>query len=138
MDRFKARIIEEWGGSGFYFFRETFWSSALQKADLPRIRYFLYANDFKNIDVSLVTPSTEDTCRMRWATHYQASGRCVSMMKQETIPAGSNNLKLTFCYLSNEQRRDNEIQTTLVANALRLVFGVPVARELLFCQTFRK
>lgn len=136
MDNFKNRIIEEWGGLGFSFFREIMWSSSLQQIDLPRIRFFLTANNFKNIDVSLAIPSTEDTCRMRWATHYQTSGQCVSLMRKEPIPAGSNNLKLTFCYSSEEQRQDNKIQTVLTANALRLVFGVPVARELIFVRHF--
>lgn len=136
MDNFKNRIIEEWGGRGFSFFRETIWSSSLQQVDLPRIRAFLIANNFEHIDVSLAIPSNDDTYRMRWATHYQTSGQCVSSMKRELIPAGSNNLKLTFCYSSKEQRQDNQIQTVLTANALRLVFGVPVARELIFVRHF--
>ena len=135
-DKFKKRIIEEWGCRGYSFFRETIWSSSLQHADLPKIRTFLAVNDFNNLDVSLVIPPNDDTCRMKWVTHYEKSGQCISLMRQEPIPANSNNLKITFCYVSNEQRKEKQIQTTLAANALRLVFGVPVARELIFIRHF--
>ncbi len=136
MDNIKNRIIEEWRDRGFSFFRETMWSSSVQWIDLPRIRTFLTANNFKNIDVSLATPSNDDTYRMRWGRHYQSSGQCVSLMRQDPIPDDSNHLKLTFCYANIEQRLENKIQTILAANALRLVFGVPVARELIMVRHF--
>lgn len=136
MDKFRDRIIKEFGSYGFKFFRETIWSSSLQHADLPRIRNFLLKNNFKYIDVSLVRPQDDKTCRMRWSTHYQQSGQCISTMHEVPIPAESNNLKLTFSYTSAEMRHNSRAQTIVVANALRLVFGVPVARELVITRYF--
>lgn len=136
MDKFRDRIIKEFGDYGFKFFRETIWSSSLQQADLKRIRNFLSRNNFKYIDVALVIPPDDKTYRMRWSTHYQKSGQCVSKMHEVTIPAESNHLKLTFCYSSAEMRHNCRAQTIVVANALRLVFGVPVARELIITRYF--
>lgn len=68
--------------------------------------------------------------------HYQPSGQCISLMQQVPIPTESNHLKLTFCYTSAEMRHDSRTQTIVVANALRLVFGVPVARELIITRYF--
>ena len=138
MDKFRDRIIKEFGSYGFKFFRETIWSSSLQLADLPRVRNFLSKNNFKYIDVSLVRPQDDKTYRMRWSTHYQQSGQCISSMHEVPIPAESNNLKLTFCYATSEMRHDSRAQTIVVANALRLVFGVPLARELIITRYFSK
>ena len=138
MDKFRDRIIKEFGSYDFKFFRETIWSSSLQLADLPRVRNFLSKNNFKYIDVSLVRPQDDKTYRMRWSTHYQQSGQCISSMHEVPIPAESNNLKLTFCYATSEMRHDCRAQTIVVANALRLVFGVPVARELIITRYFSK
>lgn len=136
MDQFRDRIIKEFGHYGFKFFRETIWSSSLQQADLPRVRNFLSKNKFEYIDVSLVIPPDDKTNRMRWSTHYQQSGQCISSMHEVPIPAESNHLKLTFCYTSAEIRHDSRDQTIVIANALRLVFGVPVARELVITRYF--
>lgn len=136
MDKFRDRIIKEFGSYGFKFFRETIWSSSLQQTDLPRIRNFLSKNNFKYIDVSLVIPLDDKTCRMRWSTHYQQSGQCISSIHEVPIPAESNNLKLTFCYTSAEIRHNSRAQIIVVANALRLVFGVPAARELVITRYF--
>jgi len=136
MDNFRDRIIKEFGLSGFKFFRETIWSSSLQRADLARIRNFLSKNNFNNIDVSLVVPQDDKTFRMRWSTHYQTSGQCISLMHQVPIPAESNNLKLTFCYPSSEMRHEGRAETIVIGNALRLVFGVPVVRELIMTSFF--
>lgn len=136
MENFRDRIVKEFRCHGFTFFRETVWSSSLQQADLSKIRNFLSKNNFNNIDVSLVVPQDDKTSRMRWSTHYQTSGQCISLMHQVPIPAKSNNLKLTFCYPSSEMRGNSRAEITVVANALRLVFGVPIARELLITSFF--
>lgn len=136
MDKFKNRIIEEFGSYGFKFFRETIWSSSLQQIDLPRIRKFLAKNDFHHIDVALMRPGDDQTCRKSWSRHYQPSGQCISLMREASIPAESNHLKLTFSYANAEARHENRTQTLVVANALRLVFGVPVARELIITRFF--
>lgn len=137
MDSFKDRIIQEWGKGGFSVFRETIWSSSLQHIDLPRIRNFLTKNNIDNVDVSLVIPQNgHNTHRMRWMKYYDKSGQCISSLREETIPDNSNNLKLTFCYTSKEEEQNNETQTIHTVNTLRLVFGVPIARELLIIRHF--
>jgi hypothetical protein len=136
MSSFRIRIIKEWGPRGFKFFEETIWSSSLQKADGPKIKHFFATNNLNNVDVSLLNPPDDKTSRLRWNRHYEVSGQCVSMMHPVPIPAGSNHLKLTFCYASAEARQECRNQIIVVANALRLVFGVPVARELIFSSRF--
>lgn len=136
-DNFKNRMIQEWGKHGFSVFRETIWSSSLQQVDLPKIRTFLTKNNVNNIDVSLVIPQKgHNTHRMRWVKYYERSGQCISSINEEFIPANSNNLKLTFCYRSKEEEQNNETQTVHTVNILRLVFGVPIARELLILRHF--
>lgn len=136
MDPFKERIVQAWAPLGYSFFSETIWSSSLQRKDLPRIRKFLANTAIDNADVSLVSPPDSTTPRQRWSKHYDASGQCISLLREEFIAEGSNNLKLTFCYTSSEQLHEahtNEIHTI---NILRLVFGVPIARELLLTRSF--
>ncbi|WNL30179.1 hypothetical protein [Aliarcobacter cryaerophilus] len=136
MDNFKNTIIQEWGERGFSVFRETIWSSSLQQIDLPRVRNFLAKNNINNVDVSLAIPQNNNTSIMRWAKHYERSGQCISSNRDVHIPANSNNLKLTFCYKSQEEELKYETQTIHTANILRLVFGVPIARELLIIRHF--
>lgn len=136
MDNFKNTMIQEWGQRGFSVFRETIWSSSLQQIDLPRVRNFLTKNNIKNVDVSLAIPQNNNTYRMRWAKHYEKSGQCISSNREVYIPANSNNLKLTFCYISQEEELKYETQTIHTANILRLIFGVPIARELLIIRHF--
>ena len=136
MESFRVRLVREWKHRGYEFFEETVWSSSIQKADLPKIRTFFQSNNFDNVDVSVVNPPDDKTLRMRWNRHYEASGQCVSLMHHVSIPAGSNHLKLTFGYTSEEARQDHRNQIIVAANALRLVFGVPIARELIFDTKF--
>ncbi|MFA5461031.1 MAG: hypothetical protein WC274_03015 [Sulfurimonas sp.] len=136
MDKFKNTMIKEWGNSEFSVFRETIWSSSMQQVDLPKIRYLLHHNDIKNVDVSIVIPQENNTPRMRWTKHYNMSGQCISSIRDEFIPANSNNLKLTFCYRSKEDEQENETQTVYIVNILRLIFGVPAARELVMIRHF--
>ena len=137
MDNFKNTIIQEWGKEKFSVFRETIWSSSLQQLDLPRVRNFLIKNNIDNVDVSLVIPQKgHNTHRMRWMKYYEKSGQCISSLKEEFIPDSSNNLKLTFCYSSEEDEQNNKTQTIHTVNTLRLIFGVPIARELLILRHF--
>lgn len=129
-------MVKEWGPRGFKFFEETIWSSSLQRMNLPRVRDFLSTNNFDNVDISLVNPPDDKTSRLRWNRHYEASGQCVSLIQHISIPAGSNHLKLTFGYASAEARQECPNQIIVVTNALRLVFGVPIARELIFANRF--
>lgn len=137
MDNFKNRIIQEWEKLGFSVFRETIWSSSLQQIDLPRVRNFLIKNNINNVDVSLVCPQKwHSTHRMRWMKFYEQSGQCISSIKEDIIPDNSNNLKLTFCYTNKKDEQYNKSQTIHTANTLRLIFGVPIARELLIIRHF--
>lgn len=136
MDPFKKRIIQEWGVQGYSFFSETIWSSSLQQKDLARIRKFLTNALICNADVSLVRPSDSNTPRQRWSKHYDETGQCKSLLREEFIPEGSNNLKLTFCYRNSEDKHDGHMNEIHAINILRLVFGVPIARELLLTGSF--
>lgn len=136
MDPFKERIIQEWGTQGYSFFSETIWSSSLQQKDLARIRKFLTNASICNADVSLVRPPDSSTPRHRWSKHYDATGQCISLLRDEFIPEGSNNLKLTFFYRNSEDKHDGYINEIHAINILRLVFGVPIARELLLTRSF--
>lgn len=136
MDNFKNTMIQEWGKLGFSVFKETIWSSSLQQKDLSKIRCFFKQNDIENVDVSIVIPQTNDTPRMRWTKHYAMTGQCISKIRDEFIPANSNNLKLTFCYRSKREEKEHETQSVYVVNILRLIFGVPIARELLIIRHF--
>lgn len=112
------------------FFAETLWSSSLQQADLPRVRAFLERNGFQAIDVALASPQTLHATRTRWSTYYDATGQCVLQSYITPIPVGSMFLKLTFFYDSVVERDHGRVQNVLVANALRMMFGAPIAREL--------
>ena len=136
MESFRTRLVKEYGVRGLKFFEETIWSSSIQRADLQKIRAFLEANGFDNVDASIVNPPDDKTSRIRWNKYYQASGQCISVMHPVTIPAGSNHLKLTFCYVSAAARQECRNQTIVAVNALRLVFGVPIARELILATPF--
>ena len=114
MDNFKNTMIQEWSQIGFSVFKETIWSSSMKQMDLPKIRCFLEQNDIKNVDVSIVIPQNNDTPRMRWSKHYERSGQCVSSIREEFIPENSNNLKLTFCYRSKQEEKENEETTQKV------------------------
>lgn len=136
MDNFKTTMIQEWSKLGFSFFKETIWSSSIKHMDLPKIRCFLEHNNIKNVDVSIVIPQNNDTPRMRWNKHYDISGQCISSIREEFIPEKSNNLKLTFCYRSKQDEKKNESQVVFTVNILRMIFGVPVARELVVIRHF--
>jgi hypothetical protein len=136
MDPFKERIIQEWGTQGYSSFSETIWSSSLRQKDLPRIRKFLTNAGICNADVSLVRPPDSTTPRHRWSKHYDASGQCISLLREEFIPEGSNNLTFTFCYKNSEDKNSGHTNEIHTINILRLVFGVPIARELLLTRSF--
>ncbi len=84
----------------------------------------------------VVPQKGHNTHRMRWMKYYERSGQCISSIKKEFIPDNSNNLKLTFCYSNKEDEQNHETQTIHTVNTLRLIFGVPIARELLIIRHF--
>lgn len=136
MDKIRVSIVKEFESKGLKFFRETMWSSSLQRADLPRIRTFLLKNDFGDIDVALAIPQDDNASRMKWPRHSERSGQCVSVMTPVLVPKRSNHLMLTFGYPDVELRSQNRPRTLTAVNALRLAFGLQVARELILTNFF--
>ncbi|WP_454863715.1 hypothetical protein [Pseudomonas hormoni] len=136
MENFRERITKEFESQGLRFFRETLWSSSLQRSDLPRIRYFLQRNNFHGVDVALSSPPDDTTSRIKWSRHYDSSGQCISLPAPVVIPGGSNHLKLTFGYPNQVLRDTDRPKEFVVVNSLRLIFGVAVARELIVTSFF--
>lgn len=131
MTNYRKRIIDEWKPLGLRYFEETMWSSSLQQKDLPKIREFLSTNNFSDVDVALAIPPDDTIERIQWLRYYQ-SDQCVSASYGVRIPAGSNHLKVTLGFVSAEERGEQYSNSIAAANAIRLIFGVPAARELVF------
>lgn len=130
MGTFRERIAQEWSRRGFGFFEESTWSSGLQQEDLQRLRSFLTKNGFDNVDVSLVRPLSESS-RVIWTRYYDTSGQCIVIPQDIPIPIGSNNLKVTIAFENSHKQRQISSQHDIVISAIRLVFGVSSARELI-------
>lgn len=135
MADYRKRIIDEWKPRGLRFFEETMWSSSLKQSDLEKIRDFLSFNNFSNVDVCLAIPPDNTTQRIRWLRCYQ-SDQCVSVAYGVPIPAGSNHLKLTMGFEHAKERDEQHSHSIAAANAIRLIFGVPAARELMLVSHF--
>jgi len=112
------------------YFAQTLWSSSLPRKELGRVQKFLKGNGFNGIDVALASPEGTDAERVRWANFYNSEGACFSEGQATPIPVGAMFLKLTFAYKSKEARDAERSQRTHIGSALRLVFGAPIAREL--------
>ncbi|MDZ4017393.1 hypothetical protein [Pseudomonas sichuanensis] len=136
MENFRDRILNEFEPQGLKFFRESIWSSALQRSDLSKIRSFLTKNNFYGIDVSLVLPSDDETNYLVWRRHYNKSGDCIVFSTSTEIPSGSNHLKITFGYPDIDSRSRARSKELITINYLRLVFGLTAARELVFTSLF--
>lgn len=67
---------------------------------------------------------------MRWAPFYDATGQCISAGYETPIPVDTWFLKLKLEYETTQARDEGLARTTVIANTLRMIFGVPVAREL--------
>lgn len=128
---FRLRFFEEHGPKGYKFFSENIWTSSIQLSDLEKVRRFLLKNNFDNVDVAIAIPPDDEAKRIGWNRYYDSSGQCNSQPQEISIPKDSNHLKLTFCYTTAELRDESKPHIVVVANALRLVFGVPIARELI-------
>ncbi|WP_394178426.1 hypothetical protein [Marinomonas posidonica] len=138
MDSIRDSMVKRAEDKGFTFFRETTWSSSLKQKDLSKVRDFLSNNFFGNVDVSLVVPMKNENLDLKWVNYYDAGNdmQPCSTLQNKFIPAGSNNIKLTFCYFSEEEEKAKNSQTLYIVNSLRLIFGVPIARELIFVRRF--
>ncbi len=130
------RVVKEWHAEGYCFFEETVWSSSVQQNDLKRVCDFLSNNDINNVDVSIVSPPDDSTKKIDWIKYFRADGQCVSTNIEVSIPARSNNLKLTFCYKNSEEHIRHQKDKDHVVNALRLIFGVPIAHKMVFRRFF--
>lgn len=128
----RENLINEWKSIGIESIEESIWGSSIQQADLARIRDFLKVNNFKYVDISIVRPPDEKTERMKFKTYYDESGQCFSTNYQISIPANSNNLKITIGLESELKNQECQDKTLYIINSLRILFGVPLARELMF------
>ena len=132
----RERLISDWKNDGIKVIEESIWSSSIQLENLPRIRQFLSFNSFKYVDISIVRPLNNHTKRMKFRTHYDESGQCFSTNYDISIPTKSNNLKLTVGLEKEVKNQEYQDKTTRIINALRTIFGLPIARELMFVTHF--
>lgn len=128
----RKKLINEWGAEGIIYFEESVWSSSIKHSDLPRIREFLKVNNFKYFDISIVRPQDDLTQRMKFRTHYSEDGQCFSTNYGVTVPINSNNLKLTIGVELGLKNQECQDKTLYIINSLRIIFGIPIARELMF------
>lgn len=112
------------------YFAQTLWSSSLPRNELGRVQKFLEGNGFNGIDVALASPEGSGAERVRWANFYNIEGACFSEGQATPIPVGAMFLKLTFAYKSKEARDAKRSQRIHIGSVLRLMFGAPIAREL--------
>lgn len=131
LDR-RRKLIEDWKDGGISHIEESIWSSTVQQKDLNKIREFLFKNNFKCIDISIIRPQNDETKRIKFRTHYDESGQCFSTNYGISIPMNSNNLKLTVGLENELKNQECQDKTLYIINSLRVIFGVPIARELMF------
>ncbi|MCL6282956.1 hypothetical protein M3P21_05360 [Ruegeria sp. 2012CJ41-6] len=129
-------MVSELEAEGFQFFEEAIWSSALQTSDLPLLRRFLDRNGYKNVSVSIVRPSDEKSARVVWLRYYREDGQCLVRDQQLSIPAESNHLRLVLGFRSESDLSKSPEKAIQVVSALRLIFGIAVARELILHSEF--
>lgn len=134
----RKNLINTWGSQNITFFEETIWSSSIQQLDLPKVRDFLEANNFNFFDVSIVRPPKSDLSRILWKYHYDETGQCISTNYQKEILENSNHFKLVIGLEEKENNNAYQNKTISIINILRLVFGVPIAKELMLLNHFNK
>ncbi|MDK1684012.1 hypothetical protein [Acinetobacter terrestris] len=128
----RKKLIEDWKSDEINHIEESIWSSTIQQKDLNRIREFLSKNNFKYVDISIVRPPDDTSERMKFRTYYDEIGQCFSTNYNISIPANSNNLKLTVGIEDKIANQECQNKTLHIINSLRIIFGVPIARELMF------
>lgn len=134
----RQNLIQKWRKENIIFFEETIWTSSIQQSDLPKVRDFLTRNDFEHVDLSIVRPQSNELTRIKWKYHYDSTGQCISTNYQNKIEANSNHLKLTIGLKEKHENQECQNETISIINTLRLVFGVPIAKELLFVNHYQK
>lgn len=132
----RQKLIEIWKAEGIEHIEESIWSSSIQLENLPRVREFLSINGFNYVDISIVRPSDDSSERMKFRTHYDEVGQCFSTNYNISIPAFSNNLKLTVGLEQEIKNQEYQDKTVHIINCLRTIFGVPIARELMLITHF--
>ncbi|MCK7608357.1 hypothetical protein M0D70_02805 [Acinetobacter portensis] len=132
----RKKLISEWGAEGITYFEESIWSSSIMHSDLPRVRDFLKVNNFKYFDISIVRPQDDSIERMKFRTHYSEDGQCFSTNYGITVPKNSNNLKLTIGLEGEVKNQECQDKTLYIINSLRIIFGIPIARELMQVSNF--
>lgn len=128
----RKTLIKDWKSNGINHIEESIWSSTIQQKDLNRIREFLSKNNFKCVDISIVRPQNDKNEQIKFRMHYDESGQCFSTNYGISIPTNSNNLKLTVGLESELKNQECQDKTLYIINSLRIIFGIPIARELMF------
>lgn len=132
----RKELIEQWKSNNLVFFEESIWTSSIQIEDLPKVKSFLENNNFNFFDISIVIPPENDTSRIFWKHHYDVNGQCISTNYQKEIVANSNHLKLTVGLEKEENNQEYQDKTISIINILRMIFGVPIAKELVLLNHF--
>lgn len=134
----RQNLISTWGSKNITFFEETIWSSSIQQTDLPQVRDFLETNNFNFFDISIIRPQEPDFGRIKWKYHYDATGQCIGTNYQNRIELNSNHLKLTVGLTEQIDKKECQDITISIISLLRIVFGVPIARELIKVNHYHK
>lgn len=134
----RKNLINNWEKDDICFFEETIWTSSIQQSDLATVKSFLEANNFNFFDISIVIPKTSDFGRYKWKYHYDPTGQCICTNYQNEITPNSNHLKLTVGLEKQFEHKECQDITISIISLLRIVFGVPVARELILVNHYQK
>jgi hypothetical protein len=133
-----SELFEEWDADNILFLEETIWTSSIQQSDLSKARMLLLNNGFKHVDLCIVRPNNEDFGRIKWKYHYDLKGNCISTNYQTKIEVQSNHLKLIVGLIDKNDNQECQNTTLSVISTLRVIFGIPIARELVFVNSYTK
>ncbi len=129
--------MHDWSHQNIIFYEESIWTSSLQPHDLNQVRSFLIKNNFEYVDISILRPTMPELSRILWQYHYSSTGECISSDFHKKIHPNSNHLKLTVG-LKEKNSQEYQNKTISIVNELRLIFGVPIAKELMRLSHFNK
>ncbi|MBR7713699.1 hypothetical protein KC099_10875 [Acinetobacter nosocomialis] len=132
----REKLIKDWKNMGIQFFEETIWTSSILQKDLQKVRAFLKKNGYEHFDISIVRPQVDYLGMHKWKYHYDTNGHCISTNYQIAIPANTNHLKLIIGLIEINSNQELQNLTFKIINALRVIFGVPIASDLMLINTF--
>lgn len=116
------------------FLLQAVWSTSLKVSQLHKAKEFLSRNNFLDISVSLVKSNSENFSKMFIDFHFTDEKSYKLITGSMEFPEESVFLVLeTYC--SGKNRLDYEHGRCInAANLLRLAFGSPIARDIVFFQ----